>query len=240
LDPEVDRAYAELEGFARPFGGWVRVRQVHGARVLRVEGSVAHVSGATLGEGDGLVESSRWTTVPVGHDAAGGLHDRRIGPPALLTVTVADCVPLFLAWPGGVGLLHAGWRGVAAGVLESGLAAASAPAAQVRLHLGPAIGGCCYEVGPEVVHALYDGRGECERGVAEGALVSGRGDRWLLDLRAALAGRALEAGVSPGAISSSSSCTACDLRFHSFRGSRAATVERVMLAFIGRAEGSAR
>lgn len=127
-------------------------------------------------------------------------------PGIALAVAVADCTPVFLAHPAGpIALLHAGWRGTAAGVLEAGiaaLAAAGAPASELVLHLGPAICGACYEVGPEVISALT-GR------PAQG--------KQRLDLRALLADRARRAGVE--AVSVSAWCTRCHGdRLYSHRG----------------------
>jgi YfiH family protein len=65
-------------------------------------------------------------------------------------VFVADCVPVALAGPDGVAMLHCGWRGLAAGILAKGAAAIGATDAAI----GPSIGPCCYEVGPEVQAAL--------------------------------------------------------------------------------------
>jgi YfiH family protein len=67
-------------------------------------------------------------------------------------VLVADCVPLALAMPGAVAMVHCGWRGVAAGVVERALTALRrvAGGGDVGAAIGPAIGQCCYEVGPEV------------------------------------------------------------------------------------------
>src|SRR5690606_25438459 len=78
----------------------------------------------------------------------------------LLAVSVADCIPVSLVDPGrrAIALLHAGWRGVAAGIITEGIAAlrrlAGSSPADLHLHLGPAICGSCYEVGPEVYAAL--------------------------------------------------------------------------------------
>jgi copper oxidase (laccase) domain-containing protein len=83
-----------------------------------------------LGEGD-----AAFTTVP--------------GLP--LVVATADCLPVVLEGPGGVGIAHAGWRGVIAGVapaLREAMAAAGVPA--VRAAIGPGIGPCCFEVGADV------------------------------------------------------------------------------------------
>ncbi|MDM7913984.1 MAG: laccase domain-containing protein, partial [Candidatus Eisenbacteria bacterium] len=65
-----------------------------------------------------------------------------------LWLTVADCVPVFLAGPGAVGLVHCGWKGTAAGVVRSTLQSleqrGGIPPAEVRAWIGPSIGGCCY------------------------------------------------------------------------------------------------
>src|SRR5690606_3759950 len=115
----------------------VHARQVHAATVLRHSG---------LAPGMLLAD-----------DADG--HVTR-DPSILLTVSVADCVPVFLVDPEErvVALLHAGWRGVAADILEAGLRAllstTGGEPAGLYMHLGPAICGRCYEVGPEVHDAL--------------------------------------------------------------------------------------
>lgn len=79
-------------------------------------------------------------------------------PGTALAVTVADCTPVFVAHPRGViAALHAGWRGTAARILEAGLTAmgtSGCPADECHVHLGPAICGACYEVGPEVFEQM--------------------------------------------------------------------------------------
>lgn len=137
-------------------------------------------------------------------DAADGHVARTRG--TALAVTVADCVPVFLAHrSGAVALLHSGWRGTAAGILAEGvaaLAAAGAPPGELRLHLGPAICGSCYEVSPDV-YAKITGRTVDEPST--------------VDLRAVLADQARRAGVREIAISPA--CTRCDgERFFSHRG----------------------
>ena len=67
-------------------------------------------------------------------------------------VFVADCLPVALAGPGGVAMLHCGWRGLAAGILAAGAAVVGATDAAI----GPGIGPCCYEVGEEVLEAFAD------------------------------------------------------------------------------------
>jgi YfiH family protein len=118
----------------------------------------------------------------------------------LLAVTAADCVAVFAVDPRrrAIAVIHAGWRGVAAGVLERGLEVmiddmgSAAPA--LHVHLGPAICGDCYEVGPEVFRSL--GRPVPRRPTP-------------IDLRAVLARRAVAAGVAPERISVSAHCTRC-------------------------------
>src|SRR4051794_20193420 len=71
-------------------------------------------------------------------------------------VFVADCLPVALAGPGGVAMIHCGWRGLASGIVDHGVEEVGATAAAI----GPGIGRCCYEVGEEVLgefEALGDG-----------------------------------------------------------------------------------
>ena len=113
-----------------------------------------------------------------------------------LLVLVADCLPVALAAPGRVAMLHCGWRGLAGGIVERAVARFDeAPQAVV----GPGIGACCYEVGEEVLSAFAD-----LPGVADGRM---------LNLRA-VAERKLEAaGVER--VQHLDRCTSCrgDLYF---------------------------
>lgn len=127
-------------------------------------------------------------------------------PGTALVVTIADCTPVFVAHPRGViAMLHAGWRGTAAGILQVGLEAMDAlgcPAGECVVHLGPSICRACYEVGPEVFEALTGVR---------------PATKGLLDVRAILADQARAAGV--GELTVSDLCTRCgDKRFYSHRG----------------------
>jgi YfiH family protein len=138
-------------------------------------------------------------------------------PRTALAVTVADCVPVFLAHESGaVGVLHAGWRGVAGRVLASGLSAMSvlgAPPQDVHVHLGPAISGRNYEVGPDVYQQLTGWETARPRGV---------------DLRALLAEQARALGVRH--LSGSVACTRDDPRFFSHRGGDAGRQIAVIVA----------
>jgi len=131
-------------------------------------------------------------------------------PGLLLAVTVADCVPVFLVDPElrAIALLHAGWRSVAAGVLETGLAGLRSDygthAQHVVAHLGPSICGECYEVGPEVFRALGEPEPQTNTPI---------------DLRVVIARRALALGIDREGISISAHCTRCGSPpFYSHRG----------------------
>lgn len=170
----------------RPWRSVVRSRQVHGSLTLAHVDMSAGV--CVMGEADGHVTGR---------------------PGVLLTVTVADCVPVFVADPvrKAVGLFHAGWRGAAAGVVQRGIAALhesfGCSPDDVSVHLGPAICGACYEVGPEVFKALGEGTPR-----APGPL----------DLRRVIQTRVIASGVSPRRVSVSTECTLCtDGRYFSHR-----------------------
>jgi YfiH family protein len=117
-------------------------------------------------------------------------------------VLVADCLPVALAGPGGVAMLHCGWRGVAAGIVAKGVDAVQASTAAV----GPGIGACCYEVGPEVVEAL----GELAEGFAAPSASGAEenGTRSMLDLPG-VAERALT-GAGVEQVELSGLCTSCE------------------------------
>ena len=118
-------------------------------------------------------------------------------------VLVADCLPVALHAPGAVAMVHAGWRGLAAGLLDEAVAAlrelgATGP---VTAAIGPGAGGCCYEVGNEVREAFAD--------VPEA--VNGRN----VDLTAVARARLLAAGAAE--VHDAGLCTICDERFFSHR-----------------------
>jgi YfiH family protein len=77
-------------------------------------------------------------------------------PGVVLAVQVADCVPILIANPAGtvVAAVHAGWRGTAAGVVGAAIRVMcrefDTPVRELLVALGPSIGACCYEVGPEL------------------------------------------------------------------------------------------
>ena len=135
-DDVAERVRANQERVQRLIGVPVaRCRQVHGTDIV----DTTHVP-ATAPQADGQI-----TTV------------RGLAP----MVLVADCLPVVVAAPGAVAVLHAGWRGLAGGILAAGVRAVRERAfgAPLAAAIGPGVGGCCYEVGPEV-HAAFAGYGD--------------------------------------------------------------------------------
>lgn len=106
-------------------------------------------------------------------------------------VYTADCLPVALAGPGGVAVLHCGWRGLAAGIVSGGAAAVDATHAAI----GPGIGPCCYEVGDEVLAAFA---------MASDGAASGR----MLDLAEVARNLLRQAGIEN--IDSADLCTCCE------------------------------
>ncbi len=120
-------------------------------------------------------------------------------------VFTADCLPVALAGPGGVAMLHCGWRGLAAGIVAVGAEAVGATSAAI----GPGIGGCCYEVGEEVL-AAFAGLGDGILGVngPEGRAGADVSARRRLDLPAVARRLLAEAGVER--VEFAGLCTACE------------------------------
>jgi hypothetical protein len=187
---------ADLPGYRSA----ILAHQVHGTNVLWHE---ARGSGWTLLEGaDGHL------TADAGQ---------------YLLVTVADCVPVYLAAPkhGVVGLLHAGWRGTVSGILPAALAllrsVGNIVPADVVMHCGVAISGNRYQVGDEVLRAAGQARPD--------------GGPGPLDLRQLLQQQAQKAGVAE--VSVSGHCSADPAgAFFSHRGSGGQ--DGRMVAYLGR------
>lgn len=166
-------------------------RQVHGTFVQRV----------------GAVAGKRGEAVAI--DADG--HATALAGVGAMVLT-ADCLPVALAGGGAVAMVHTGWRGLAAGVLEEGVAALRELGTDGPLEavVGPGAGVCCYEVGPEV-HAAF-GQDAPDAPYRDGKNI---------DLRAIARRRLLAAGVAR--VHDADACTICDERFFSHRreGARA-------------------
>ncbi len=189
-EPRADRA-AVLRALApsaadTPPLAWAR--QIHSDRVLHPGAGAA----GECGEGDALIAES--------------------GGPALCVVT-ADCVPVLLAGPEGTAAVHAGWRGLAAGVIGKTVAEAiavlGAEPAGWTAWIGPAIGPCCYEVDADVAAQVV---AASEPAVA----LPGPAGKPHLDLHAAARHQLERAGIT--AIHTVSTCTRCAVeRLWSYR-----------------------
>jgi YfiH family protein len=168
------------------------LKQVHGAGVVSAEGVAGPV------EADASIAT----------DAG-----------VVAVVMIADCMPVLLADPAGrcVGIAHAGWRGLAAGVIQATAAAMRArlgePGAELLAYLGPAIGPEHFEVGPEVLAAM-------ERSLPDASdAFAARGEKYLADLFALGRQALAQAGVSR--IHGRCECTYSDPgRYYSFRRDR--------------------
>jgi polyphenol oxidase len=194
-------------------------RQVHGPVIARVRAGDDRAALARV-EADGLCSDS--SAIALG-------------------VFVADCVPALIVDPrtGTFAAVHAGWRGTVAGVLPAAVRALEtefgARPEDLQVALGPAIGRCCFEVGPEVAaafEALFpDARARrivlpSPRGAAGKANV---------DLKSANRLLLEQAGLAPAAIDAGSECTHCDrARFFSFRRDGSGTGQ--LMGFVGRAD----
>lgn len=178
---------------AQPPDSTVFLRQVHGVRAVRAE----DVAGGPAVEADAI--TSRTPGLAVG-------------------IVTADCVPILAASAEGdrVVAIHAGWRGLAAGVIEAGIGAMGVEAARLSAAVGPAARGCCYEVDAPVARALEARYAR----LLPGVLVPGRPGRYQLDLPI-LASRVLgDLGISPDRLGLAHClCTICTPgpRFESFR-----------------------
>lgn len=178
------------------FARWTALRTLLG-------GPSARLATASQVHGNHVVRHrGEWRGWLRGEEADGHLSVER---GTAMAVTVADCVPVFLAHPSGaVAILHSGWRGTEARIVEIAirqLDALGLRAEDLRLHCGPAICGHCYEVSPEVYGRLTG------LAVERPAMI---------DLRMLVAGHAHALGV--GDISISEHCTRCDNdRFYSHR-----------------------
>jgi YfiH family protein len=185
----VDRNRAQLAA-ALPPGASVRwLRQVHGIRVV-ADGDDASIPA------DAAVTRQRGVAC------------------AVLT---ADCLPVLFCSADGavVAAAHAGWRGLADGVLEATIAAMAVDPGELSAWLGPAIGPRAFEVGPEVREA-FAAQWPGAQAALDAAFRPGRGDRLHADLHALAGARLAAAGVS--ACYRDPRCTASDPdRFYSYR-----------------------
>jgi YfiH family protein len=206
LDPHHFYRVTELDAFpwlihgfgtrhSRVPGALATLKQIHSATCVAAEGR-----SGVLGEGDALIEYA---------------------PGHAIAVKTADCIPVLLADERlrAVAAVHAGWRGTAAHIVQSAIGAMTerfgTHPADLHAAIGPGIGACCYEVGPEVM-AQFGGRG-----------------RGHLDLEAENCRQLAESGVTPAHIYASHLCTMCrSEEFHSFRRDREAAGRMYSIAGI--------
>jgi len=165
------------------------LRQVHGTTVHRVSAAGGELTG------DALVTAS---------------------PGIACCVLTADCLPVFLASRDGdeVAVAHAGWRGLAAGILAQTVAAMHTPPARLEAWLAPAIGPCHFEVGADVFDAFAARQGEAQ--TTEALRAAGTPGKYLADLYLLARRQLAAAGV--GRVGGGGHCTACDAdAFYSYR-----------------------
>ncbi|WP_165857628.1 peptidoglycan editing factor PgeF [Marinobacter sp. JSM 1782161] len=176
---------ADALGMPNDSFGWIR--QVHGTDLVQLPGDA------------GSEADAAWT------------RERR----TVCAILTADCLPaLFCSQAGDqIAAAHAGWRGLAGGVLENTLAAFPSPGS-VRVWLGPAIGQDAFQVGPEVRDVFV----EEDPALARAFQPSVRPGYFLADLCALARARLLKAGVPEGQIYGGEYCTYSDIeRFYSYR-----------------------
>ena len=184
--PAIRHGFGARDAAVAPGFHLVRARQVHGTDLL----AVGERSPSPAGEADVLVT------------------DR---PGVAAAIATADCVPLLVVAPEArvVAAVHAGWRGTLAGVTLVSLAALRkrygvAPD-DVRVALGPAIGGCCFEIEREIAARFADRFGDA----VWTAWRDGRPGKGCLDLRHVNQIALEQAGVAATAIQNVGPCTAC-------------------------------
>ncbi|RQS66168.1 peptidoglycan editing factor PgeF [Burkholderia sp. Bp8963] len=188
-----------------PRAAWLE--QVHGARVVRA---------------DEVIAADPAAAAPVQADAS--VTDRAH---AICVVMVADCLPVLLCDAQGraVGAAHAGWRGLAAGIVEDTAARVAALAGGepdgLRAFLGPAIGPHAFEVGADVRDAFLDTAPQSEHDETRHAFaaIDGAPGKYLADLYALARLRLARAGVTH--VSGGGACTVTEqARFYSYRRDR--------------------
>ena len=189
------------------------LKQVHSATVLFFEPGDCDVPGGWKREGDAL-----WTSVP-GTGVA---------------VHTADCVPILLAHRTipVAAAVHAGWRGLAAGIVGKTVRALAARFGDAAVGgivaaAGPCARGCCYEIGEETAEALHGMPGDASflrEGKAPG--------KWAADLQGIALAALRDAGIPPGQTEGAGPCTICSPRYHSFRREKSSTARQMSFLYI--------
>lgn len=170
------------------------LKQVHGDRIVTISRSS---SPNTTTEADGLI------TLEAG---------------SLLGIATADCVPILMIEPhkGIAAALHAGWRGTYKGIAPQAVTLLAeewqVDPLNLQVALGPSIGSCCYEVGPEVGEAIVS-----RWNIQNVSAWRRNGEKGFLDLRAINTLQLAEVGVPQTQITHTGPCTFCHAAFASYR-----------------------
>jgi YfiH family protein len=183
-------------------GQLAMIHQVHGTRVRQIANGSAQAPDVTSADQQ-LEDADGQATADVG-----------VAP----MVLVADCLPVVVAGGGALAVLHAGWRGLAAGIVDEGVRAARELGSGESLEaaIGPGAGRCCYEVSEQVHEhfAAYQG--------------ARNGDN--LDLKAVAREQLGRAGVA--VVHDVGVCTICSADFFSHRRERAITGRQAGVAWL--------
>ncbi|QDH70926.1 peptidoglycan editing factor PgeF [Marilutibacter alkalisoli] len=198
------------------------LRQVHGVEVVRFEAGPHPNPSPVNGRGAQEPDAKLLLPLPLagegwGEGAPEPEADASVTstPGTVLAIQTADCLPVLFCADDGreVGGAHAGWRGLAAGVLEATVAAMRTPSERLMAWLGPAAGPTAYEIGTEVRDAFVS-----HDPAAAGAFVPTRDRHWHVDLYALARMRLQAAGLSSAKIHGGGLCTISDAdRFFSHR-----------------------
>lgn len=188
-------------------GNVVAARQIHGV-------NVAVVTEADRGKG-----ALQWEDAVLDADAL-----ITASSDLFLLMTFADCVPIVLYDPvrGAVGLVHAGWKGTIGGIatraVDTMVQTLGAEPGQIKAAIGPAVGPCCYEVGPEVIDAVR------EAGLVADVLATKSSGRVHFNLWEANRAMLLAAGLREANLEVAAVCPACRTHlFFSHRGEKGCT-----------------
>ncbi|MED3499834.1 peptidoglycan editing factor PgeF [Brevibacillus agri] len=205
------------EQVGMPFEAWTCADQVHGNRVCQV------TAGGAGKESLGDVIA-----------ATDGLFTQQKG--VLLTSFYADCVPLYFLDPasGAIGLAHAGWKGTVGRIAEEMVKALQthyeAKPGDIRVAIGPSIGGCCYEVDERIMTQVRTSAENWKTAVS--ASTEGK---YMLDLRQLNTEILREAGISRANMLVTDWCTSCrtDLFFSHRKEAGPGKMTGRMASYIG-------
>ncbi|MBI3015070.1 MAG: peptidoglycan editing factor PgeF [Candidatus Tectomicrobia bacterium] len=185
----------------------VTLKQVHGDHIV----TLSNPASKDAGEGDALVTRT---------------------PHTILGILTADCVPILLVDPSTrvVAAVHAGWRGTLLGITEKAVQHLKAHFAvhteNLQAALGPAIGGCCYEIESHIFERI-----QARWGPDSEPAWSSHGERGNLDLRTLITHQLYGAGLKETQVFRVGPCTSCSPDFFSYRRERKETGRQ--LSFIG-------